>query len=90
MLRVESQASISVRSLSPFGERVGVRGLQNQRESLTPHPTPLPMGEGAERVCCAISAKMRPIKHFFAQNGVREMVRTKANPWRATMEAASE
>jgi hypothetical protein len=48
------------------------------------------MGEGAERVCCAISAKMRPIKHFFAQNGVREMVRTKANPWRATMEAASE
>jgi hypothetical protein len=37
--------AISVRSLSPFGERVGVRGLQNCRETLTPHPTPLPMGE---------------------------------------------
>jgi hypothetical protein len=28
-----------VRSLSPFGERVGVRGLRNHRETLTPHPT---------------------------------------------------
>ena len=34
-----------MRSLSPFGERVGVRGLQSQRETLTPHPTPLPMGK---------------------------------------------
>jgi hypothetical protein len=32
-------------SLSPFGERVGVRGIQNHQETLTPHPTPLPMGE---------------------------------------------
>src|SRR6266487_2679050 len=38
-------ATISVRSLSPFGERVGVSGLQTYREILTPHPTPLP-GEG--------------------------------------------
>jgi hypothetical protein len=30
-------ATISVRSLSPFGERVGVRGLQNYRETLAPH-----------------------------------------------------
>jgi hypothetical protein len=43
-------AAHSVRSLSPFGERVGVRGLQNYRETLTPHPTPLPAGEGADRV----------------------------------------
>jgi ABC-type uncharacterized transport system substrate-binding protein len=32
------------------GERVGVRGFEAHREGLTPHPTPLPMGEGAERV----------------------------------------
>ena len=36
-----------MRSLSPFVERVGVRGLPNYREALTPHPTPLPMGERA-------------------------------------------
>src|SRR5262249_62108163 len=48
---VESGATISARSLSPFGERVGVRGLQTYRETLTPHPTPLPMGEGADRAC---------------------------------------
>ena len=40
----------SVSSLSPVGERDGVRGLQNQRETITPHPTPLPMGEGADRI----------------------------------------
>jgi putative ABC transport system substrate-binding protein len=33
----------------PGGERVGVRGFETHRESLTPHPTPLPMGEEAER-----------------------------------------
>src|SRR5262249_5420400 len=37
-------AAGSICSLSPFGERVGVRGLQNYRETLTPHPTPLPTG----------------------------------------------
>src|SRR5262245_17183768 len=31
----------SVRSLSPFGERAGVRGLQDYREIRAPHPTPL-------------------------------------------------
>src|SRR5262249_22948818 len=46
-----NRAAQSVRSLSPFGERVGVRGLQNYRKLLTPHPTPLPMGEGADRIC---------------------------------------
>ena len=40
----------SVSSLSPVGERDGVRGLQDHRETITPHPTPLPMGEGADRV----------------------------------------
>jgi hypothetical protein len=34
----------------PFGERVGVRGLEAYRETLTPHPSPLPMGEGADRI----------------------------------------
>jgi hypothetical protein len=37
---VDSRATISVRSLSPFGERVGVRGIQNYRESLTLTPAP--------------------------------------------------
>jgi nitrate/nitrite transport system ATP-binding protein len=40
----------SVSSLSPVGERDGVRGLQNHRVTITPHPTPLAMGEGADRV----------------------------------------
>src|SRR5262249_3638240 len=31
---------------SPFGERVGVRGIQNYRETLTPNPTPLPTALG--------------------------------------------
>src|SRR5438067_2739954 len=30
----------------PIGERIGVRGLQPYREGVTPHPNPLPMGEG--------------------------------------------
>ncbi|HEX4828125.1 MAG TPA: ABC transporter ATP-binding protein, partial [Xanthobacteraceae bacterium] len=44
-------ATGSAGSLSPLGERVGVRGLQIYRESVTPHPAPLPMGEGADRPC---------------------------------------
>jgi peptide/nickel transport system ATP-binding protein len=45
-------AAGSVDSLSPFGERVGVRGLQeDHREIRTPSPRPSPLrGEGAERV----------------------------------------
>src|SRR5262245_41356726 len=54
MMSVDDGATISVRSLSPLGERVGVRGLQNHRETLTPHPTPLPMGEGVDRACCPV------------------------------------
>src|SRR5262249_4667082 len=42
--RQDDGATISVRSLSPLGERVGVRGLQNHRETLTPHP-PLSLWE---------------------------------------------
>src|SRR4051812_36699407 len=45
-------ATGSVNSLSPLGEREGVRGLRmsiDHRESETPHPTPLPTGEGADR-----------------------------------------
>src|SRR5215471_9579518 len=53
-MSVDDGATISVRSLSPLGERVGVRGLQNYRETLTPHPTPLSMGEGADRACCPV------------------------------------
>jgi two-component sensor histidine kinase len=44
-MSVDDSATISVCSLSPFGERVGVRGIQNYRETLTPHPIPLLMGE---------------------------------------------
>src|SRR5262249_38568054 len=51
-MSVDDGATISVRSLSPLGERVGVRGLQNYRETLTPHPTPRPLGDGADRACC--------------------------------------
>jgi hypothetical protein len=39
----------SARSLVLSGERVGVRELPNYRETLTPHPSPLPMVEGAGR-----------------------------------------
>ena len=46
------RADASMASAPPFGERVGVRGLRNYRETLTPHPTPLPLGEGADRVRC--------------------------------------
>jgi peptide/nickel transport system ATP-binding protein len=47
----ESRATSSVDSLSPFGERVGVRGLQDGREIRTPSPQPSPLrGEGADRV----------------------------------------
>jgi hypothetical protein len=53
-MSVEDGATIAVRSLSPFGERVGVRGLHYYRETITPHPTPLPMGEGADRACCLL------------------------------------
>jgi hypothetical protein len=49
-----------VRSLSPFGERVGVRGFEAYRETKTPHPTPLPMGEGADRVCGSASGPNYP------------------------------
>jgi glycosyltransferase involved in cell wall biosynthesis len=31
----------------PSGERAGVRGAKVYRENVTPHPTPLPKGEGA-------------------------------------------
>ena len=45
-------AASSVRSLSPFGERVGVRGSGSIERSGPPHPAhfvrrPLPCGEGA-------------------------------------------
>jgi hypothetical protein len=33
-MTADNSATISVRSLSPFGERVGVRGIQNYREIL--------------------------------------------------------
>src|SRR6516165_4456365 len=46
LLRTDRAAN-SVLSLSPFGERVGVRGSGTHRETLTPHPTPLPHGRGS-------------------------------------------
>src|SRR5215831_16401333 len=49
-MSVDEGATIWVRSLSPFGERVGVRGIQNDRETLTPHPTPLPAEVGFIRL----------------------------------------
>ena len=50
LMRLDGGATIAVRSLSPFGERVGVRGLPAYRETLTPHPTPLPSELGFTRV----------------------------------------
>src|SRR5215468_3591910 len=47
----------------PAGERVGVRGLYRTREALTPHPTPLPMGEGADRACGPLMIKRRNSSH---------------------------
>jgi hypothetical protein len=38
-MSVDDSATISVRSLSPFGERVGVRGIQNYRKTLTLTPS---------------------------------------------------
>ena len=38
VIRIDSSAASSVCSLSPFGERVGVRGFEAYRETLTPHP----------------------------------------------------
>ena len=37
--------------LPTWGEGWG-EGVTDDRETLTPHPTPLPMGEGAHRVRC--------------------------------------
>src|SRR5215211_2687872 len=34
-----------------WGEGWGEGATGPSRETLTPHPTPLPMGEGADRVC---------------------------------------
>src|SRR5258708_38123507 len=46
---VDDRATISVCSLSPLGDRAGARRVQNYRELVTPHPTPLPRGRGANR-----------------------------------------
>jgi hypothetical protein len=71
-MNVGDRATISVRSLSPFGERVGVRGLQNHRETIAPHPTPLPMGEGADRACCPLMIKHHDASKIkFTQSGKR-------------------
>src|SRR5262245_3459700 len=48
----------SVRSLSPFGERAGVRGLQDYREIRAPHPTPLPAEVGYIRLRPLMSAEL--------------------------------
>src|SRR6266545_4976935 len=63
-MSVDDSATISVRSLSTFGESWGVRGLPNYRETLTPHPIPLPMGEGADRACCSLSTNSSPHEPF--------------------------
>src|SRR5882757_1396809 len=44
--RLAADAANSVGSLSPFGERAGVRGLPIDRETIPPHPTPLPRKSG--------------------------------------------
>src|SRR5262249_12309189 len=52
------RAAISVGSLSRRGEGWG-EGVRTYREIVTPHPTPLPMGEGADRVCRSIIGPTR-------------------------------
>jgi tripartite-type tricarboxylate transporter receptor subunit TctC len=52
---MKSVAKHGAGSLCPFGERVGVRGSPIFRKIETPHPTPLPMGEGADLPCAGTS-----------------------------------
>src|SRR5262249_48515712 len=46
-LRAFGRAANSVRSLSPFGERVGVRGVTELSRDLNPSPHPSPYGRGS-------------------------------------------
>jgi peptide/nickel transport system ATP-binding protein len=46
----DSRATRSMDPLSPFGERVGVRGLQDDREIRTPSPQPSPAEVGSIRL----------------------------------------
>ena len=60
-MSVDDRATMLV---SPFGERAGVRGIQNHRKTLTPHPTPsLPIGEGADRACRPFKTQHRDSSH---------------------------
>ena len=73
-MSVDGGATISVRSLSPLGERVGVRGLQNYRETLTPHPNPLPAEVGFIR--------LRPLSEFLlAFRDMRFTSETREGPY---------
>ena len=66
-LELLERAAKAVRSLSPLGERVGVRGLPVHRKSVTPHPTPLPMGEGADRASLeSVPVSYTSAHQFFA------------------------
>jgi tripartite-type tricarboxylate transporter receptor subunit TctC len=66
-MSVEDGATISVRSLSPFGERVGVRGVTKPSGDLNPSPDPLPAEVGFIRLrplaavekCASLSALFR-------------------------------
>src|SRR5262249_61387663 len=49
--RRQAGSGTAVSPPPPFGEWVGGRGSETHPETLTPHPPPLPMGEGANRVC---------------------------------------
>src|SRR5215467_2872966 len=78
-MTADSGATVSVRSLSPFGERVGVRGIQDYRETLTPHPTPLPMGEGADRACWPVHIEHEDSRHAVRAASIRGSRRRSLN-----------
>src|SRR5262245_11106065 len=53
-------AAISVRSLSPFGERVGVRGVTELSRALNPSPHPSPSGRGSRSSLPPTISTLRP------------------------------
>src|SRR5262249_60800287 len=55
LMRATPRPGVSLRDLLPEDDFIatgsGVRGLQTNREGVTPYPTALPMGEGIRRPC---------------------------------------
>src|SRR5262249_20627459 len=67
---ISGGATISLRSLSRFGERVGVRAIQNHRETLTPHPPPPPNGRGSRSSLLPVDIKRHDSGHSGTALGI--------------------